>query len=245
VAASGTTRLLAGLAACAGLALPARAWQPVGRIVDPAAQRAMDGVPYRTLERGDFRAAAPPPEVAEHARELGAVTCAYIAPASQLRVDVHPVAAAAGDAPRYRGSLATPRFEAVMDRACSWWRDGPAPAGYVLEHEQIHFALTEIAARRLNGRAERLARRFRAEASTPQEVVAAARVYVEGEMREAMERLLAQNTRFDRETSLRHRPEAQARWRARVEEELRETAELAASAPGPHAPDAGGAWSRR
>jgi hypothetical protein len=39
--------------------------------------------------------------------------------------------------------------------------------------------------------------------------------------------LLAINDRFDAETSLGERREAQERWRARVEQELRETARLA------------------
>lgn len=216
------------LALAAGPATSARAWEPVGLLVDAARLASLDAISYRALERADFRAPEPPPEMAQHASQLGAVTCAYLVPAAPLRVSAHPVTGADG-APRYRGELAPLSFRAVVDRGCSWWREAPLPADYVLEHEQVHFALTELEARRLNARARRLAARFRAEADTPDEVVAAARVYVETTMRASMQRLLDRNARFDRETSLRHRPEVQARWRARVERELEATRPHAAS----------------
>ena len=41
------------------------------------------------------------------------------------------------------------RFRAQMDRKCSWWnpKDLGFPQEYILEHEQIHFALCELGAR--------------------------------------------------------------------------------------------------
>lgn len=223
---------IAALVAALAAAPPASAWEPVGRLVDPEGARDMDAIPYRALVREDFRAGAPPPEVQDHARQLGAVTCAYLVPAAPLRAAAHPVAQD-GDRVRYRGELSALSFRAVMDRGCSWWRGGPVPDGYILEHEQVHFALTEIAARRLNARGAKLAQRFRAEADTPDLVVAAARAYVEDVVREAMEELLARNARFDRDTSLRHQPDVQARWRERVEAELGETRSFAAQAARP------------
>jgi hypothetical protein len=216
---------LAGTCAAAG-----DAWKPIGRLVDPGAQPAMDTVAYRALTRDDFRASEPPSEVREHAEHLGAITCVYLVPAQELRAQVWPEPQADGST-RYRGELAELSFRALMDRSCSWWRQGPLPTEYVLEHEQIHFALMEIGARRLNARARSLARAFQARVAAPDEVAAAARAYVDRLLQDEMEKLLARNLAFDRDTSLRHRPRKQARWRERIEAELRETEALAAAGP--------------
>ena len=52
----------------------------------------------------------------------------------------------------YRSGATRLRFFAQMDRNCSWWNPGEVglPDDYILEHEQIHFALFELEARRLN-----------------------------------------------------------------------------------------------
>ena len=47
---------------------------------------------------------------------------------------------------RYEATLAAPRFRAVFDRLCSWWNPRSNFPKYLLQHEQIHFDLTEIAA---------------------------------------------------------------------------------------------------
>jgi hypothetical protein len=45
-----------------------------------------------------------------------------------------------------------------MNRDCSWWNEkATMDAAYVLEHEQIHFALTELGARSLSANAAQIA----------------------------------------------------------------------------------------
>ncbi len=46
------------------------------------------------------------------------------------------------------------RFRAEMERDCSWWNPGVRSRDEprILEHEQMHFVLFEIAARHLNQR---------------------------------------------------------------------------------------------
>jgi hypothetical protein len=55
----------------------------------------------------------------------------------------------------YVGSIPQITFEAMFMPTCSWWHP-EVPEGlkaYVLQHEQIHFALAELAARNLRTKA--------------------------------------------------------------------------------------------
>jgi hypothetical protein len=205
------------LTACSGL--PDYA-EPKFAVMEAEQYSATDVIPYRELTRADFGAAAPPPQVAEHASEFGAFTCANIVPVDQgVFFEVTPDP---GGGPQ-RVRVQHAEFRAEMDRACSWWNpdpQAPLPAAYVLEHEQIHFALTELHARKLSARIQGL--EFEVEAGGGQ---AAIQTALETYMQRAGDELIAENTRFDRDTSGRYEPARQARWRADVE------ARLAASAP--------------
>jgi hypothetical protein len=116
---------------------------------EPSAGRSVrfDGtelVPYRTLERDDFRGSMATGFPLSEAEKIRAVTCTRI-------VAHHDAVTGAAD-----GSV--PNFYAVMSRQCSWWNsEEDLPLEQILEHQQIHFAIHELEARRLNGRAGRIA----------------------------------------------------------------------------------------
>ena len=217
---------LAVLAACIGLGagsapLPDYA-APKARELDASERASVDRIPYRTLTRADFQARRPPPEAREHAEKLGAETCALVLPISEIQVAGEAVRGPDGGV-RYRGRIHGLAFRAVMDRRCSWWNDAARsiPAAYVLEHEQIHFALAELAARGLNARAESLMQGFHFESSRAEALAPSAKHYVEGVIRQAMQTLVERNAAFDRDTSLGYQPDKQAAWLERVEAELR------------------------
>jgi hypothetical protein len=181
---------------------------------------ATDAIAYRKLTREDFRATAPPRNIASHAAEFGAYTCVNVVPVEQA-VFFEMTSDPGGGPDRVRVQHA--EFRAEMDRTCSWWNpkpQAPLPAAYVLEHEQIHFALTELHARKLTARIRGL--EFEVEAGAGQMAIQSA---LEAYLQRAGDELVEENTRFDRETSGRYEPVSQARWRAEVE------ARLAASAP--------------
>jgi hypothetical protein len=117
------------------------------------------------------------------------------------------------------------RFVAMMDRGCSWWNEAndTQPPEYVLEHEQIHFALFELEARRLNSRSEEIRRRLRRRGGTIEEASAAVQAELEGALGEALERVLERSIRLDEETSMSYDAERQREWAVRVEKELAET----------------------
>ena len=216
--------LLLGLlttAACASSSLPDYA-APRGGVVDPNTPDSGDLIAYRTLTRQDFRSAGPPPEIAAQAARVGAMTCAHVRTTPDTEIRISGPASGGGD---FTAVVTRLRFHALMDRGCSWWNDAMTgfPPEYVLEHEQIHFALYELKARRLNAAAAGIAEKMRSTASTPEEAQARAQETLEEHMTEISEELIEQNREFDEDTSLGYKPNRQKAWLQRVVSELAET----------------------
>lgn len=170
---------------------------------------------YRELTPSDFLAAQPPEDMRRYAERMGAVTCTnvFTFPDPQFVLEQSESG--------YRGHYLNLDFVAAMDRECSWWnpKDGSPPREYVLQHEQVHFALAESAARELNRKAEDVLRR-EIRGSSLKEVETEMRGIVQKMMSEAIEDLLERNLDFDRDTSNKYAPEVQARWYEEVMEEL-------------------------
>ena len=190
---------------------------PQAEVMDPRDYHAQDAIGYRRLTRADFRGKAPPAQVAAHADLAGAFTCASIVPQGVARAVAEPSAKPGVYVARFEDAV----FRAQMDRACSWWNplSRDLPTEYVLEHEQIHFALTELAARHLT----KALREVRVEAG-PSDAPAVLERRFQALLNQAREELLRTNTEFDRDTSGRYAPERQHEWLERVERELAESA---------------------
>jgi hypothetical protein len=197
---------------------------PRGRVVEPSSAAGGDLITYRALARSDFRASLPPPEAAAHAEKLGALTCAYIATTPGTAYEIRETKQ--GESRRYSVRFSSLGFVAHMDRSCSWWNQANATADlpYILQHEQIHFALAEVEARRRNREAAEVLASWREDTSS----MAEAKSLVEERLRslvdEAMEDLLDVSEEFDEDTSAKHSPERQDEWERRVEEDLAELA---------------------
>lgn len=220
---SGSTAVLiaflAVLSGCAGL--PEYALPKSGvALNDP--QMLAEAFTYRQLIRADFRAAALPAERGMHRSSINAHTCAHIRPTKRSRFSIHRTRY--DDALVYIGSIDAIGFEAVMVPGCSWWNpDLPASRhAYVLQHEQIHFALVELTARRLTRDCQGKSRTFMAihatAAAAKQEIDATIKQWV----RSATEQSLAEHTAFDEDTSLFYSPRWQRWWLERVEKQLAE-----------------------
>ena len=195
---------LGPLASCSRLPGYAR---PSARVMHHTDYEPTDVIPYRELSRADFRGASPPEHVAPHAAKLGAYTCANIVPDSfQLRTTVALDPGSNG----YVARMPTVRFHAEMDRECSWWNPAAQqiPAAYVLQHEQIHFAIVELEARRLNGGILALQGR----GSSPEAAGVDLQRVHDAAFRDAMSRAVERHTRIDEDTSFVHAPDRQARW---------------------------------
>lgn len=213
--------LLGWSAVCGGCTRLPDFAAPKGGVIDPSKVDRSDTIRYRTLTRDDFRAEQPPAHLAEHAQKLGALTCANVitTPDTQVQIRQDP------EAGTYVARLLSLGFIAEMDRKCSWWntKQKSANDAYVLQHEQIHFALAELAARRQNVRAARMVSELVITASSAEDAQRQIQEQVTSVVQDAMEELIEENHDFDVDTSLEHDPEKQDEWFRRV------TAELAAT----------------
>jgi hypothetical protein len=211
----------AALAACSSLPDYAK---PQTRVIDPASYRATDVIRYRALTRADFRASEPPGAASGEGFEMNAYTCASIVSGKQVRVEVVPGA----ESGSFVARATEMTYWAEMDRECSWWNpNGALPPEYTLQHEQIHFALVELRARRLTSAVRRLEARGR----TREAAVSALQAAADAAVRRGQQELQRESLAFDEDTSGVHSPKRQARWLERVERELAETAPQARAGP--------------
>jgi len=178
-----------------------------------------DEITYRALTREDFKAEKPPPHADEFAKRLGAVSCINVRVSDDTLFLIEP-----------RGSAFETRvtrlgFVARMDRNCSWWNPEPGgqPEAYLLQHEQTHFAIVEVEARRLHARVPELKRDLEASGPSKQASLDNMEKQVDDELRELMERVLDRNLEFDEDTSGKHAATVQQRWYETLMRELRET----------------------
>jgi hypothetical protein len=190
---------------------PGAALSPV-RIADSPNAANAKGIRYRALTRAVFRAAHPPVAGLHGDAHMNAFTCATIV--SQGRIELELRQERPGEP--FVARPENPVFVAVMDRDCSWWNPQQDGEAYVLQHEQVHFAIVEAAARALTRRAREIV----AQGASPQTATDAFQRRLEPLFREAIDATTARHARFDRETSGRRDPKRQQRWYDEVSAEL-------------------------
>jgi hypothetical protein len=213
--------LLLALGACSRLPGYAR---PQGAVMDVSSLDGEDLIEYRTLTRADFQGEKPVGEAAGHVDAMGAQTYAIVRPDPNLKLVITGPSEPDGHT-LYRGKLESRlHFRAQMDRRRSWWNPKlkDVPEEYVLQHEQIHFAIAAVEAQRLNAAAPELTASMHAEGRSAEEVRDAIRAKLDDVIRAALERLIDRNGKFDEDTSARYDPEKQAAWWRRVQGELRQ-----------------------
>lgn len=220
------------LLAAVALFAPALAESPPAVVVH---LDTLDLIPHRALARDDFRASHPPqPFLAAYGgwRPV-AVSCAYLVVAPTSRMLAVPVLAATGR--RYRGRIESLAFAARLSRSCSWWNlESLVSPAYVLEHEQLHFDIFEVAARRLNRDVPHLVAGLDVEAVTETEALRATQAWVQAAVDGALAQVARRNAELDRDTSFGFQPTRQTLWRRDLDrdlEELRPHAQPAVEAP--------------
>ncbi len=181
-----------------------------------------DSIAYRSLFRKDFRGMTPPPQFDER---MAAVTCAHIEPLIDREGIVIHEALMSDGSRGYHITLRNLKFRALLDRNCSWWN--PAVSSleedYILQHEQIHFALFEVAAREWT-RAPPVELRIKAGSRT--EMLQKMRKQFERHLDKRMDALMELNREFDEQTSVGYDPEKQEMWWEQVHTRLDETREV-------------------
>ena len=214
--------MLVAICSIAGVSAPAtNVLAQTQRVFDPLVVESGDRMSYRALTRDDFRAAKRPDAVADTYGRLGALTCVNLT----THPDLFILATSQGDDARLgrvRARVHDLAFTAFMDRECSWWNPQHIglPHEYILEHEQIHFALFEIAARRLNQQVARIQERVEAVSRTQEGAIEALQQRLTAELQAAFEQVKLRSNDFDRQTSFGYRRERQHWWYRQVNEEL-------------------------
>jgi hypothetical protein len=211
---------------------------PKGGVVEAGKLDSSDVIGYRNLTRADFRGRQAPIEFASVADRVGAATCGQVRTTPDTAFLIHWQQDSPQSEPRHWVEVKKLRFMALMDRRCSWWNEKLAARApdYVLQHEQIHFALYELGARRLNASVDDIKHEMTRPGSTKEEVQARAQQALKGALSEATEKLIERNRDFDQDTSLGYRPDRQRAWLETVTAELAETRALASP---PYVPASG------
>jgi len=181
-----------------------------------------DGFGYRLLKIDDFKAPSLPPEFSQYNHHINAHSCISIRPVAGTQALI--TQGISGGQPFYAGSLPQVSFEAIFVPTCSWWNPEVKQKrkAYILQHEQIHFALAELAARRLTRDAREELRDYLAVDSSYRAVQEELSQKLQDLAHDAMEASFGEHTDFDEDTSLHYDPRAQRRWLEEVEERLAE-----------------------
>jgi hypothetical protein len=218
------SRWLLGLLLVGCSTLPEYA-APKGGVIDSGKLDSTDVIGYRQLTRADFRGTKAPPEFAAVADKVGAATCGQLRTSSDTVFMLHWRQESPTSAKRHWVEIKKLAFLALMDRRCSWWNDKAAARArsYVLQHEQIHFALYELGARKLNASVASIERSMLSEGASAAAVQSHAQKALNDALVSATAELLARNRDFDEDTSLGYRPDRQRAWLELVTRELTST----------------------
>jgi hypothetical protein len=181
------------------------------------------GFTYRPLTPEDFRATSLPENLSMHEGNINAQSAILIRLRKDSKFSITPWAIL-GQV-NYLGRINHLAFEAVMIPENSWLnpKNKAAITDYVLQHEQIHFALTELAARKLTKDTQKWWSDLMVLKQTPQQVHDEIVQQIKGKINSAMADNKKRHLEFDQDTSLFYNPSWQAWWLERVEEELKQT----------------------
>lgn len=177
------------------------------------------GFGYRQLTINDFQAQSPPdrqqPEGA-----IRAQSCISIRPGKNTRMSVSR--ASYQGAMVFAGSFLQVEYEAVFVPSCSWWKPDLKPqlVDYVLQHEQIHFGISELTARKVTKEMELQAAPIISFGSTAGEVQQDLLQKLQNLAHELIEEDLRIHTDFDEDASMFYDPDVQEEWFNKIKAQL-------------------------
>ncbi len=167
---------------------------------------------YRKLTRADFRAKELPARLVHEKGRINAYSALSIRSSVNSQFRIYPAENSSGR--QYCGEIISLRFDAVMFPEDSWWNPQLERKhfAYVLQHEQIHFALMARGASRLAERADREMKQIEycgiTEHEARQKLFSRLRSFIHSEKKV----LLQEHTAFDEETSGRFNQRLQNWW---------------------------------
>lgn len=177
---------------------------------------------YRQLSRADFRSPVPPEESRLHGMKINAHTGLVLQLVDGARIIIEEQPARVAGRKSYRVHAKDIRFEALMVPERSWWNPAipDKQKGYVLQHEQIHFAIMELWARELNEEIGRLAGSFDVVTTSPDSAKKEMQNKIDNLLAWANRQSLAEHADFDSQTSGKFNPAAQKVWLKKLTERI-------------------------
>lgn len=209
LAASLLALLLLFLASCARLPEYAR---PKKIETDELAGISMAGFRYRKLTIADFKASELPGKSRHHQGMVSAQSCLRIRPAASTNAFIRATQLHGSQV--FAGHFTEIAFEALFIPECSWWNPAISPKriAYVLQHEQIHFAISEMTARKASRNLQQELQDYTAFGSSVDEVKKELMQKLSAAAAEIIEQDLKTHTDFDSETSMTINPAGQREW---------------------------------
>ncbi len=180
-----------------------------------------DGFTYRELTRADFEASESS-NYKEHLGSVKAQSCISIRPGNEVKGTISK--ANHSGKTFYVGSISDFRLEAVFVPGCSWWNPEMKRSRYpyVLEHEQVHFAISQYWAERGTVEIGELLRREVLFGDSPVEVKNKISEMMHENLAKIREQSVQMHTEFDEDCSLFFDPEKQKEWLTRIVGQLKE-----------------------
>ena len=203
------------LAACSRL--------PPAALPQPLAEEAPwsgEVLTYRQLAKQYFLADRPPPHLdPDHpALAAHAAIVLRLSPSAKYLAVAQPGSAE----PLFCLQTQDVGFEAVLLPHRSWWNPAveSAKSQLVLQHEQVHFALMEASARRLNRRVVEQREELRSCDANRAQAQQAIANRLKSWLGEEERRVMAEHHQFDNATSRLQAPQIQQWWYDRLQLEL-------------------------
>ena len=183
------------------------------------------GFTYRKLTVNDFRAPSLPEHLSEHVKHFNARSRIQIRPSKDAKFIIYSSYSNYYDQVIWFGRIEFIAFEAVMLPDASWWNPAVSrkKTAYVLQHEQIHFALMELAARHLTQQAQADIDAILVVDSSRQGAHEQLMEKLTGLIQAGNDEIIKEHTAFDEDTSLYNDPEKQQWWFDRVNSRLQDT----------------------
>ncbi|MEM7250308.1 MAG: hypothetical protein AAF493_02720 [Pseudomonadota bacterium] len=200
--------------------LDSRYVSPLVKLGDKQHDALAPAFPYRQLTMKDFGAAKPAGYFSSFVNHLGATSCIELRTTKDSRLVARAYRVEGNIV--YRASIDRLRLEAVFVPSCSWWNHSlpPTDLAYVLEHEQIHFGLSEVVALEMNQEILAVRKYLWAEGDSAKAALATLSKQTRSFYNNAVERLRAVHEAFDSETSGVVAKERQSSWLRHVQVRL-------------------------
>lgn len=168
--------------------------------------------PYRILKRSDFQATSPGEDIQEAEKHLNARSSISIRPKKTTRFLINR--SIYNGIPLYFATVEELSFEAVFLPEKSWWNPmvPDNKLSYVLQHEQIHFALMELTARRITKEKAHFREGLPIIEYTSDEAQKKLVEWTKDIINSYQDEIIKEHTEFDNDTSLFYSPKFQKRW---------------------------------